>query len=68
MNRAQIDEVKEAIKNIPKKQQENVLLIAKTHGVNKAFLERIKNANSNKENLFEDPIEKYIKLFSKDLD
>ncbi|AGX43212.1 hypothetical protein [Clostridium saccharobutylicum] len=68
MNRAQIDEVKEAIKNIPKKQQENVLLIAKTHGVNRAFLERIKNANSSKENLFEDPIEKYIKLFSKDLD
>ncbi|NYC30974.1 hypothetical protein B0H42_003605 [Clostridium saccharobutylicum] len=36
--------------------------------MNRAFLERIKNANSSKENLFEDPIEKYIKLFSKDLD
>ena len=39
MERARIDDVKESIKHLTKKQQENVMLIAKTHGVTKRFLE-----------------------------
>lgn len=41
MERARIDDVKENIKHLTKKQQENVMLIAKTHGVTKRFLEII---------------------------
>ena len=41
MERARIDDVRENIKHLTKKQQENVMLIAKTHGVTKRFLEII---------------------------
>ena len=41
MERARIDDVKESIKHLTKKQQENVMLIAKTHGVTKRYFEII---------------------------
>ncbi|MDO5516685.1 MAG: hypothetical protein Q4F66_03970 [Clostridium sp.] len=41
MERARIDDVKDSIKHLTKKQQENVMLVAKTHGVTKRFLEII---------------------------
>lgn len=66
MDRVQIDKVKEAIKEMPKNQQENILRMAKTHGVNKNFIRRIKDKNFSKETFIEDPIEKYLKFYDKD--
>lgn len=42
MERVKIKEVKEVIKDLPKKKQINILLIASTHGVSRYFIERIK--------------------------
>lgn len=58
MERARIDDVKESIKHLTKKQQENVMLIAKTHGVTKRFLEIIEEPKEDESVL--DMIQIYI--------
>ena len=58
MERARIDDVKESIKHLTKKQQENVMLIAKTHGVTKRFLEIIEKPEEDESVL--DMIQIYI--------
>lgn len=57
MKRARIDDVKIAIKNLPKKKQENVMRIAKTHGVSNRFVEII---NNKEEISNSDILQKYI--------
>lgn len=47
VERARIDDVKDSIKHLTKKQQENVMLVAKTHGVTKRFLEIIEQPEEN---------------------
>lgn len=58
MERARIDDVKESIKHLTKKQQKNVMLIAKTHGVTKRFLEIIEKPEEDESVL--DMIQIYI--------
>jgi len=58
VERAKIDDVKKNIKHLPKKQQENVMLVAKTHGVTKRFLEIIEKPNEEESVL--DMIQVYI--------
>ena len=58
MERARIDDVIECIKHLTKKQQENVMLIAKTHGVTKRFLEIIEKPEEDESVL--DMIQIYI--------
>lgn len=58
MERARIDDVKENIKHLPKKQQENVMLVAKTHGVTKRFLELIEETEEEESVI--DMIQVYI--------
>ena len=58
MERARIDDVKESIKHLTKQQQENVMLIAKTHGVTKRFLEIIEKPEEDESVL--DMIQIYI--------
>lgn len=58
VERARIDDVKESIKHLNKKQQENVMLVAKTHGVTKRFLEIIEEPEDNESVI--DMIQVYI--------
>ncbi|MBQ3422848.1 MAG: hypothetical protein IJH34_14605 [Romboutsia sp.] len=58
MERARIDDVKENIRHLPKKQQENVMLVAKTHGVTKRFLEVIEKHDEDESVI--DMIQVYI--------
>lgn len=59
MERARIDDVKDSIKHLTKKQQENVMLVARTHGVTKRFLEIIEKPEEEDESVI-DMIQVYI--------
>lgn len=60
MKRARIDEVKEAIKNMPADKQRNVMEIAKTHGVTKRFVELANNPEKRPKKSIDSWIQNYI--------
>ncbi|MGM9935146.1 hypothetical protein [uncultured Clostridium sp.] len=60
MKRARIDDVKDAIKDLPVDKQKNVMLIAKTHGVTTRFIDNIKDPEYARKNSVDSWIQKYI--------
>ena len=60
MRRARIDDVKEAIKELPVDKQKNVMLLAKTHGVTTRFVDIVTDPKYNKINSTDSWIQKYI--------
>ena len=63
MKRARIDDVKDAIKDLPIDKQKNVMLIAKTHGVTKHFVDIVDIVNDpkyDKNKSIDSWIQKYI--------
>ncbi|MGN0143918.1 MAG: hypothetical protein ACI398_02975 [Clostridium sp.] len=61
MKRARIDDVKEAIKDLPVDKQKNVMSIAKTHGVTTRFVDLINDPEEyNKSRSMDSWIQNYI--------
>ncbi|WP_294406707.1 hypothetical protein [uncultured Clostridium sp.] len=60
MKRARIDDVKDAIKDLPVDKQKNVMLIAKTHGVTTHFVDMVNDPEYNKSRSVDSWIQKYI--------
>ena len=60
MKRARIDDVKEAIKDMPVDKQRNVMVIAKTHGVTKRFVELVKSPEKRPKTSIDSWIQNYI--------
>lgn len=60
MKRARIDDVKDAIKDLPVDKQRNIMLIAKTHGVTTRFLDKINDPDHSKNKSIDSWIQKYI--------
>ena len=60
MKRARIDDVKDAIKDLPVDKQKNVMLIAKTHGVTTRFIDMVNNSEYVKSRSIDSWIQKYI--------
>lgn len=59
MKRARIDDVWEAIQDLPMNQQKNVMNIAKNHGVTTRFVELVNNPELRQHNM-DDWLQKYI--------
>ena len=60
MKRARLDDVKDAIKDLPVDKQKNVMLIAKTHGVTTRFVDTVNDPNYGKDRSVDSWIQKYI--------
>lgn len=60
MKRARIDDVKEAIKDLPADKKKNIMLIAKTHGVTKHFVNMINDPQYENNKSVDSWIQKYI--------
>lgn len=60
MKRARIDDVKEAIKDMPVDKQRNVMGIAKTHGVTTRFVELVNNPEKRPKTSIDSWIQNYI--------
>ncbi|WP_455793899.1 hypothetical protein [Clostridium butyricum] len=60
MKRARIDDVKDAIRDLPVDKQKNVMLIAKTHGVTTRFVDMINYPEYEKNRSVDSWIQKYI--------
>lgn len=66
MKRARIDDVKNAIKDLPVDKQRNVMLIAKTHGVTTRFLDIVNDPEYGKNQSMDSWIQKYIDEFKEE--
>ena len=60
MKRARIDDVKDAIRDLPVDKQKNVMPIAKTHGVTTRFVDMINDPEYEKNRSVDSWIQKYI--------
>ena len=60
MKRERIDDVKDAIRDLPVDKQKNVMLIAKTHGVTTRFVDMINDPEYEKNRSVDSWIQKYI--------
>ena len=60
MKRARIDDVKDAIKDLPVDKQKNIMLIAKTHGVTTRFLDIFDDPEYDNNRSIDSWIQKYI--------
>lgn len=60
MKRARIDDVKDAIRDLPVDKQKNVMLIAKTHGVTTRFVDMINDPEYENNRSVDSWIQKYI--------